>query len=439
MSDSEATAVRPDQLPSLPPLDDESPFATMMSQFDDAARRLGLPEELYSILRKPDREMRVAVPVRLDNGKTEVLDGFRVQHHSGLGPTIGPMILSDDIRVDDLRALAGWMTWKCGIMNIPFGGAAGALTIDPQTNSRNEIERSVRRYTAAMLDIIGPDRDIFAGDLSSDLPYDDEVMAWVMDTVSVHNRYAELAVVTGKPDVLGGNRGQGDAVAQGLRVILKLAIDHFGQFDHSPSVVIQGAGKVGGNLARLLHVDGYRVCGISDVKAAFYNPKGLDIPAILRWREEHGTLSGCTGEFEELDSEDFLASSCDVLVPCAVANAITSRNVSNVSAKLIVEGAHGPVSARADRELHESGVQVVPDILANAGGVVTDYFEWVQNRQGMSWMDVVLAKRLKRFMTEAWEEVVKLQASHEVRLRMAANMLAVDRVSSSDKLRGIYA
>jgi glutamate dehydrogenase (NAD(P)+) len=422
-------------LPSTPELDAESPFATMMSLFDEAATRLGVDPVEYAILRKPDREVAVSVPVRLDDGTLAVFDGYRIQHNQGLGPFIGPMRLSKDIRIDELRALAAWMTWKCAVMNIPFGGAAGGIRINARRRSRSELERAVRRYSADILDVIGPDRDI----ITPDVACDEEVMAWVMDTVSTHERHTESAAVTGKPPELGGIPNHHEGVAHGLRVILRLALAQFGIDADRPRVMIQGAGTVGGNLARLLHAQGFRVCGISDVSGALVNDGGLDIPAILAWREEHATLAGFQGSFDSVTNEEMLAMDSDVLVPCAVANAINSRNADGVSARMIVEGAHGPVSARADRVLHERGIPVVPDILANAGGVLTNYFEWVQNRQGMSWLDAVRAKRLTRFMTEGWNAVIGAAEEHSVRMRMAAHMLAVERVAEADELRGVYA
>lgn len=424
-------------LPSTPQFDEESPFATMMSQFDAAATRLGINAAEYALLRTPDREVRVAVPVRRDDGTTVVVDGWRVQHNQGLGPFLGPLLLYPDLAVDELRALAAWMTWKCAVLNIPFGGAAGGIAIDTTTWSKSEVERAVRRYTANLIDNIGPDRDVFTPEVMAEEQQD--VMAWIMDTVSLHVRYTESAVVTGKPEDIGGTRGHRDAVAQGMRVILGLALDHFALGGEAPRVIIQGAGRVGGTFARLLHEDGFRVCGLSDVHGGFYDPNGLDVPAILAWRSEHKTLEGAPGDFERLTNDEMLVQPCDVLAPCATANAITGRNVEDLQAKLVIEGAHGPVSARADRDLQDMGVQVVPDILANAGGVVADYFEWVQNRQGMSWLDVVFAKRLRRFMAEAWDGVIAKQMEHDVRLRMAANMLAVERVAAADELRGVYA
>jgi len=293
----------------------------------------------------------------------------------------------------------------------------------------------VRRYTADLIDMIGPERDVMTPDIGTD----EEMMAWVMDTVSTHRRFTENAVVTGKPIALGGSRLGDNAVSLGLRVILRLALERYGLTEKGATVIIQGAGTVGGNLARMLHADGHKVCGLSDFTLALFNEQGLDIPTLFGWRAEHGTLEGAPGSYDEISNSEMLLRPCDVLLPCAVANAVHSRNARELQAKLVVEGAHGPVSARADRILHDQGVPVVPDILANAGGVVADYFEWVQNRQGLAWQREVLAKRLERFMTEAWEAVRRVEDEHGVRMRMAANMLAVERVAKADQVRGIYA
>lgn len=424
-----------DLLPPTPVLDEESPFATMMSLFDEAAARLGVDPASYEILRKPDKEITVAVPVRLDDGTLAVFDGYRVQHNPGLGPFMGPLRLHPRLELDELRALAGWMTWKCAVVNIPFGGAAGGIRINTHRRTGGEVERAVRRYTAALLDVIGPERDVFAPDIASD----EDVMAWIMDTVSNHERHTEAAVVTGKPIALFGTKGHTDAVAHGLRVIYKLAVDRYELPETRARVIIQGAGTVGGNLARLLHQDGQRICGISDVHGALYNENGLDVASILAWRQLRGTLDGIEGSFAHISNEEMLALPCDAFIPCAVPNAVNSRNAQRTQARLVIEGAHGPVSARADRILHERGIPVVPDILANAGGVVVNYFEWVQNRSGLAWLDEVVATRLRRFMTEAWDAVAKVEEEHGVRLRTAANMLAVERVSRADSIRGIYA
>ncbi|MEX1025042.1 MAG: Glu/Leu/Phe/Val dehydrogenase [Planctomycetota bacterium] len=428
-------AFEDDPLPATPALDDESPFATMMSLFDEAADLVGVDPNNYAVLRKPDSELKVSLPVMLEDGTVHVFDGYRVQHHQGLGPFIGPMRLEPTLKVDELRALAAWMTWKCAVLNIPFGGAAGGIRINAKLRSRLELERAVRRYTAELLDVIGPDRDV----LTPDVGTDEAVMAWVMDTVSIHERHTENGVVTGKPLFMAGTRLSKQSVAIGLQTILQLSVERYGFQDRQIEVIIQGAGQVGGNLARILHAGGHKVCGISDLSGGLYKFEGLDIPTIMAYRAAHGTLEDAPGDHARLTNAELLALPCDVLVPCATANAIHSRTAADVRAKLIVEGAHGPVSALADRILHDNGVPVVPDILANAGGVVVDYFEWVQNRQGLSWIDPVILKRIRRFMTEAWSAVSEVQLRHGVRLRMAANMLAVERVAAADKLRGIYA
>jgi glutamate dehydrogenase (NAD(P)+) len=426
-----------DLLPQSPALNEESPFATMMSVFDEAAEKLDIEADAYAVLRKPDREISVAVPVKLDDGSLAVFDGYRVQHNMGLGPFVGPLRLDPNLKLDELRALAAWMTWKCALLNIPFGGAAGGIRINHERRSRREVERAVRRYISSLLDTIGPDRDVFTPDKARD----EEIMGWVMDTVSNHERHTTNAVVTGKPIVMGGSRHHHDAVAQGLRVILSLALSHHGLDDlqNGARVIVQGAGSVGGNMVRLLHADGHKVIGFSDVHGGYLDPNGLDIPALLEWRERTGSLRGAPGRLKEVTNEQLIVESCDVLIPCAVANQVTTRNAEKVSTRLLIEGAHGPVSARADRILHERGVPVVPDILANAGGIVVGYFEWVQNREGLAWQSDIVLRRLRRFMTEAWAAVANVQEERKVRLRTAANMLAVSRVAAADKLRGIYA
>ncbi len=424
-----------DLLPSTPELDEETPFATMMASFDEAAHELGVERDIYAVLRKPDREITVSVPVRLDNGSLAVFDGYRIQHSAGLGPFLGPLRLEKGLRVDELRALAAWMTWKCAVLNVPFGGSAGGIRINAPRHSEGEIERAVRRYAAVLAADVGPDRDVFAPDVNSD----ERIMAWIVDTLSSHARVTTNAAVTGKPTSMGGTLGHEDAVAQGLRVILRLATERYKLPAGPLRIVIQGAGTVGGNLARLLSEDGHQIIGISDLSGALINQNGLDVKSVLQWRKECGPLDEYTGPGEHGSNADLLALPCDILIPCAMANALHSRNAESVNAKLIIEGAHGPVSMRADRILHGNGIPIVPDILANGGGVVMSYFEWVQNRMGYSWIHPVINKRLRRFMTEAWNSSVAITDGRRVRLRMAANMVAVDRVAAADIMRGIYA
>lgn len=422
-------------LPSTPVLDDESPFASLMATYDDAARRLGIDRGEYQILRKPEREITVAVPVRMDDGSVRVYDACRVQHNAGLGPFTGPLRISKDLKLDEVRALAAWMTLKCALLGVPLGGAAGGIRMSTAKHSRHELERAVRRYTASLLDVIGPERDVFTPDVGCD----EQVMAWVMDTVSDHSRHTVSAVVTGKPLSLGGSLGSRDAVAQGLNVIFKLACDRYGLPREGAKVVIQGCGEVGGNLARLLHSGGQKVIAISDINGALYNEDGLDIPSVLNNYTERGSLLSHRGEHVLLSNKEMLELECDMLAPCAVPYAIHSGNSLRVRARAILEGAHGPVSHKADAILAERDIPVIPDILANAGGVVLSYFEWAQNRQGMPWLEVVVAKRLRRFMTEAFAAVAKTMDEEDVTMRMAANMEAVRRVANADALRGIYA
>ena len=424
-------------LPLTPPLADETPFATMMSVFDEAAEKLSVEADIYAVLRKPDREVQVSVPVRLDDGRLAVFDGYRVQHNIGLGPFVGPLRLDPDLKLDELRALAAWMTWKCALLAIPFGGAAGGIRIDRERRSPGELERAVRRYSCNLLDLVGPDRDVFTADKARD----EQLMGWVMDTVSAHHRHTTNAVVTNKPLVMAGSRHSQDAVAQGLAVTLSLALGHhgLGDLEGGARVIVQGAGSVGGHLAGLLHAAGHCVIGLSDLHGGFLAEDGLDVPALLEWRRQTGSLRDAPGRFRRLSNAELLLEPCDVLLPCAVPNVITTRNAEEVRARVVIEGAHAPVSARADRILHERGIPVVPDILANAGGIVVGYFEWVQNRQGFAWQEEVVLKRLRRFMAEAWQAVVRVQTEHQVRLRTAANMLAVQRVAAAHKLRGVYA
>jgi len=433
---SHETPTIQDARPPAPVLSEESPFASMMSLFDEAARALGVDPANYAMLRKPDREITVSVPVQLPDLGFTVFDGYRVQHNQGLGPFMGPLRIDPHLELDHVRALAGWMTWKCAVVNVPFGGSAGGIRMDPRQIKRGSLERAVRRYTANLLDVIGPERDI----LTPDAGTDQEVMAWVMDTVSSHERHTENAIVTGKPSAMGGSALGQEAVALGLRTILRLALERFSLPEKGASVIIQGAGIVGGTLARLLHADGFRVIGLSGKKTALYSEKGLDVPELLAYRAQRSRLEGAQGAFDTITNDELIKHECDVLVPCAVLNTIDSKNARGIRARLIVEGAHGPISAKADRTLHDKGIPIVPDILANAGGVLADYFEWVQNRQGLAWQRDVLQKRLERFMTEAWNDVLDVKQRHgDARLRMAAHMLAVERVVKADQVRGVYA
>ena len=429
------TADYDDLAPTSHLQEDENPFATTMASFDQAAGKLGLDPGLYAMLRKPDREIQVSVPVPRDDGTLEVYEGYRVQHNAGLGPYFGPLRLQPTLKIDDLRAIAGWMTWKCAVLNIPFGGAAGGIRINTARHSRGEIERAVRRYVSVLVSDVGQDRDIF----SSDVGTEEVVMAWAMDTVSMHSRFTENAVVTGKPLALGGTIGHSNSVARGLREVIGPALALSGLPARGAKFVIQGAGQRGGNLAQLLAEEGQTVVGLSDVHGGLYNERGLDVVPLIAWRAERGDLRGVQGDFERISNEEMMTRPCDVFIPCAVANAIHMRNAPRLQARLVIEGAYGCVSARADRVLDERGVFVVPDILASGGGSIVNYFEWVQNRSGYYWNEETVRERLARFVREAWDEVVAVQSEQRVRMRLAAHMVAVRRVALADRLRGIYA
>ena len=413
---------------------DENPFATMMASFDAAAARLGLDPDLYTILRKPDRELHVALPTRLDDGTLAVFDGYRVQHNSGKGPYFGPLRLQAGLTLDELRALAGWMTWKCSLLDIPFGGSAGGIRIDPEKRSDAEIERAVRRFVSMLVGDIGPDHDVF----SSDRATDDRVMAWVMDTVSMHARFTENAVVCGKPLALGGTLGNTDAVAQGIRLLLEQALPLAGLPAHGARIMIQGFGSRGGNLTRLLSGE-HVIVGISDVHGALYSEKGLDAKPILDWGRQHGNLRDCKGEFDRITNEEMLRRNCDVFIPCAVDTTVNRKVAPALKAKLVVEAAHASITSNADKILEERGVVVVPDILATSGGAIVNYFEWVQNRVGYAWSLERVNKRLARMLGDAWTATTAIAAAQKVPLRMGAHMLAVQRVAEADQVRGLYA
>jgi glutamate dehydrogenase (NAD(P)+) len=411
------------RLSSQPAFDDETPFATMMNLFDEAAERLLIERDLYAILRKPDREVNVSIPVRLADGTLGVFDGWRVQHNMGLGPYVGPFRVSGDLKLDELRALAGWTTWKCALINVPFGGSAGGIRIDRAQHSEDAVELAVRRYTSSLLDLIGPDRDVFIPDKSAD----EQFMAWIMDVVSMHARHTTNAVGLGKPTVLGGSRGHLDSIARGMRTVLGLAREHYkiGSDRNGLRVIIQGAGSVGGNLALGLAEDDCRVIGISDYFGGLYNPQGLDVPALIEHRKRAGTLRDARGNFKRMTNEELLTQDCDVLAPCAINNVIAQRNADKLQTKLVIEGANGAVTSRGARILEDRNIPVVPAMLANSGGILVNYFEWVQNRTGEQWSEGLVQRNQKRFISEAWQAMVAMNKSKGVRMHLAASMVAV--------------
>jgi glutamate dehydrogenase (NAD(P)+) len=411
-----------------------SVYESMAARFDVAAGKLQLQEGLKEYLRCPNREIIVHIPVAMDNGQLRVFDGYRVQHSIARGPCKGGVRYSPDVTLDEIRGLAAEMTWKCAVVNIPFGGAKGGIVCDPSQLSKGELERITRRYTAEILDYIGPERDVPAPDMNTN----EQTMAWIMDTYSMHVRHTVTASVTGKPLDLGGSRGRHEATGRGCLIAVDEALKRFWWKRQDTRVIVQGFGNVGSEAARLMHEEGYKVIGVADIAGGVFNPDGLDIPALLEFAKEKNTVKGFPGG-ESIGTQEILEQDCEVLLPAAIENVITSKNAHNIKARILVEGANSPTTPPADDILFERGVFVIPDILANAGGVTVSYFEWVQDRQGYFWPENTVNDRLKSIMVAAFDEVVHYGEKHKVNNRIAAYMLAIDRVAFSIKLRGIYA
>jgi glutamate dehydrogenase (NAD(P)+) len=413
---------------------DENPFESMMSRFDHAARLLNLNPDLYQVLRVPNREFTVYIPVFMDSGKIEIFTGYRVQHNFARGPAKGGILYAPDLSLDEIRALAAWMTWKCAVVNIPFGGAKGGIVCNPSRLSNSELERLTRRYTAELIDVIGPERDVPAPDMNTN----EQIMAWIMDTYSMHARHTVTAVVTGKPIDLSGSRGRREATGRGLLIVVNEAIQKFGLRPAETRVVIQGSGNVGGTAALLMHESGYKVIAISDIHGAILNPQGLDIPDVLEYLETNKSLENYP-KADPISNHELLELECEVLIPAATENQITSQNAGRVKCRILAEGANGPTTANADEILARNGVFVIPDILANAGGVTCNYLEWVQNRMGYFWKESLVNERLEDVMVASFHDVVKYAETHQVNNRIASYMLAIDRVAYVTQIRGIYA
>lgn len=415
-----------------PDLHTDDAFGSMMSRFDEAAQLLGLDPDLYTLLRRPDREFKFAIPVADDDGNIEVFHGFRIRHNLSLGPCLGGLRLDRDLKRDQLRALAAWTTWKCAALGVPFGGAMGGIDFDPRDHGRDVTEKAVRRYTAGVIDLIGPERDI----LFPDLHCDEQIMAWCLDTYSMHMRHTENAVVVGKPAGLGGTQLRDSAIGRGVRVLMEKRLADMG-ITSKARVVIQGAGTVAGQVARELDAFGHSIVAMGDVRGAVFKEDGLDVPAVLAHRRAEGTVVGF-GESEAITRDQLLALDCDVLVPAAVARQITHENATTIQASLVVEAANGPTTRKADEILQERGIPVVPDLLGNAGAILIAYFEWVQNRMGYMWSREEVEGRLDRMILEAYERARKEAGERKVGLRLATCMLGVERVAYFDRLRGIY-
>jgi glutamate dehydrogenase (NAD(P)+) len=413
---------------------EENPFESMMSRFDRAAQLLHLDADLYAVMRVPNRELKVYIPTRMDSGRMQVFEGYRVQHNFARGPAKGGIRYSPDVTLDEVRALAAWMTWKCAVVNVPFGGAKGGVICDPQQMSLGELERMTRRYAAELVDFIGPEKDVPAPDMNTN----EQTMAWIMDTYSMHARHTVTACVTGKPVDLGGSSGRREATGRGLLFVINEAIKRFQMEPSKTRVVVQGSGNVGGIAAELLHEAGYKIVAISDVHGGIYNPNGIDIPNALKYLKATRSFEGYEG-VESVSNQELLELDCDVLVPAATENQITSQNADRIKCKVLAEGANGPTTAAADEVLHQKGVFVIPDILANAGGVTVSYFEWVQDRMGYFWREDVVNERLQDKMVASFNDLCRYADSHSVDTRTAAYMLAIDRVAYDTRIRGFYA
>lgn len=413
---------------------DSPMFHLAQHQFLKAAEIMGLEDNLRERLMWPQRTMVVALPFRRDKyDEIETVFGYRVQHVLSQGPTKGGIRYHEEVNLGETSALAMWMTWKCSLMNLPYGGAKGGVAIDPSTLSRGEIERLTRRYTAEIFPMIGPDKDIPAPDMGTD----EQVMAWVMDTYSQQVGYSVPAVVTGKPVVLGGSLGRREATGRGVTYVSQLAAKHLGFPLAGASVVVQGFGNVGANAARLLAEQGAKIIGVSDVGCGIYNPRGLNVNDVLQHVAEHRQLAGYT-EAETITNQQLLELPCDVLVPAALQNQITAANAAKLQCRLIVEGANGPTTLEADEVLDDRGIFVVPDILANAGGVTVSYFEWVQDTQNFSWTLEEINSRLQRIMTDAFERTLNRSQKQQLNMRTAALFEGINRVVEATMLRGLF-
>ena len=409
-------------------------FNAMLQEFDGAARLLGLDPGIWKILTNPKRQIIVSCPIQMDNGDIEVFTGYRVQYNITLGPAKGGIRYHPDVTLDEVTALAAWMTWKCAVAHVPFGGGKGGVICDPTRMSRRELESLTRRYVAEIIDAIGPEKDVPAPDVNTN----DQVMAWVMDTYSMHVGHTSTAVVTGKPIEMGGSLGRREATGRGVMIVTREAAKHLGLDINGATVAVQGFGNVGSVSADLLSKIGAKIVAVTDWKGGVYNSGGLDIAAMLEFAKQHKTIDGFPGG-EPLENDQLFSLDVDVLVPAALENQITEENAAGIRAKIIAEGANGPTTPDAHRMLHERGVFVIPDILANAGGVTTSYFEWVQDRHGYFWEESEVNKRLEAKMMEAFHDVLQTSIKYKADMRTAAYIVAINRVATVTKMRGMYA
>ena len=410
-----------------------NPYHMAVQQFEAAAEKLNLSEDMREILRQPKRELAVNFPVRLDNGRIRTFTGYRVQHNVNRGPAKGGIRYSPDVTLDEVKALAMWMTWKCAVVGIPYGGAKGGVICDPKQMSASELERMTRRFATEISIIIGPHSDIPAPDVNTN----PQVMAWIMDTYSMHGGYSIPAVVTGKPLSIGGSEGRNEATATGVLFVTRRAAQRIGLSLKEARVSIQGYGNAGAIAARLFHNEGCKVVAVSDTRGGIYNSAGLDPALVLRHKQERGSVTGYT-RAEQISVQETLEVPCDILIPAATEGMITAANAERVQARIVSEAANGPTTPGADAQLYARGVEVVPDILANAGGVTVSYFEWVQDLQSFFWGVDEITRRLEVIMNRAFDAVAEIAERYSCDLRLAANMLAIARVAEATQMRGIY-
>ena len=409
-------------------------FNAMLQEFDGAARLLGLDPGIWKILTHPKRQITVSCPIQMDNGEIEVFTGYRVQYNITLGPAKGGIRYHPDVTLDEVTALAAWMTWKCAVAHIPFGGGKGGIICDPTRMSRRELEALTRRYVAEIVDAIGPDKDVPAPDVNTN----DQVMAWIMDTYSMHVGYTATAVVTGKPIEMGGSLGRREATGRGVMITTREAAKHLRLDVKDLTVAVQGFGNVGSVSADLLSKLGAKVVAVTDWKGGVYDKSGIDIRRLLDYTKQHKSVDGYPSG-EPIENVDLFTLGVDVLVPAAMENQITMENAPAIKAKIIVEGANGPTTPDAHKHLHERGVFVIPDILANAGGVTTSYFEWVQDRHGYFWEEDEVNRRLEAKMVEAFDDVLQTSIRYKTDMRTAAYIVAINRVATVTRMRGMYA
>ncbi len=410
-----------------------NPWKVAQQQFDLAAERLNLDPGLRRVLREPRRELTVHFPVKMDDGSVQVYTGYRVQHNLGRGPAKGGIRYHQDVSLDEVKALAMWMTWKCAVVGIPYGGGKGGVIVDPKKLSQKELEALTRRFFTEIEVLIGPEKDIPAPDVNTNA----QIMAWMMDTYSMHAGHTVPGVVTGKPISLGGSEGRNEATARGTVFCILEAAPEIGIDVKKARVSIQGFGNAGSIAARLITDEGATVVAVSDSTGGIHNPDGLDIGRVIAWKKEHGTVQGFPGS-RDISNAEVLEVDCDILIPAALENQITSRNVGNIKARLVAEAANGPTTPEADQQMFRRGVFMIPDILCNAGGVTVSYFEWVQDLNRDHWSESVVNAKLKEIMVKAFHETLTIARRDEVDMRTAAYLLAVQRVADATSMRGLY-